>query len=497
MYLPIQIKLIEIRVRQNRRKRWLQRMRMDTEREQSVFPEEDQNADGGPGSGNWGHSGRPGKIGGSAKGTGSVEHRIQKRNGTFTSYAKRRTKLAKPHTLTKTEVEKCPAGSVIIGAKIKLKKAESGKKYVDTSSGKEYTFKDVMSLPGEHKLIMPKRASAKNAETSTSKSGERKTSSSRKKTKNESSSGGETNEKGSRAKTTPGAGNYWVTGDTSNATDVLKKLPEGTKVVFENYWGRDGHDIVSLGDGRFKEGNNELSSEELASSIQNGLTPSKIGTHPRVVISQNGEVVGIFDRTNSGGESNGNGNNGKTKYGIGKFPITGYSTMDVETLKRLPEGAKVRIEDMYNDCVDEYTSLGGGYFGLDTKEPDAEAVARTIDHRLSDYEKKHPNAKVIISLNGEVLGGYERSTKANGFPSLTGSEKQIAWANSIRKKKVKELLSYRKEAKEIPDSLGKFDRAMEKFLGSKTSSSWWIDNRFSEDNVKKAFAPILYAEVNG
>ena len=41
--------------------------------------------DGGPGSGNWGHAGVKGKVGGSAKGTGGKQHRLTTPSGGFTS----------------------------------------------------------------------------------------------------------------------------------------------------------------------------------------------------------------------------------------------------------------------------------------------------------------------------------------------------------------------------------------------------------------------------
>lgn len=47
--------------------------------------------DGGEGSGDWGHEGRPGKVGGSAPG-GGVENRINKEGGGFTSKAKEKAK---------------------------------------------------------------------------------------------------------------------------------------------------------------------------------------------------------------------------------------------------------------------------------------------------------------------------------------------------------------------------------------------------------------------
>lgn len=43
--------------------------------------------DGGPGSGNWGHAGRKGKLGGSGKGTGGKKYRLTTPSGGFTSRA--------------------------------------------------------------------------------------------------------------------------------------------------------------------------------------------------------------------------------------------------------------------------------------------------------------------------------------------------------------------------------------------------------------------------
>ena len=70
--------------------------------------------DGGPGSGNWGHEGVEGQVGGSAPG-GGKHNRITNKHGKFTSFAKRRKKLASPHNVTHTELLDCPAGSKLIG----------------------------------------------------------------------------------------------------------------------------------------------------------------------------------------------------------------------------------------------------------------------------------------------------------------------------------------------------------------------------------------------
>lgn len=58
--------------------------------------------DGGEGSGNWGHEGRPGEVGGSAEG-GGVHNRMNEKGGGFTSWSKNRDKLARKHKLSDEE----------------------------------------------------------------------------------------------------------------------------------------------------------------------------------------------------------------------------------------------------------------------------------------------------------------------------------------------------------------------------------------------------------
>lgn len=65
---------------------------------------EAMNMDGGPGSGNWGHSGRPGKKGGSAGGTGGVQHRTGTKESGFSSAAKERAAKKKEIAASKREV---------------------------------------------------------------------------------------------------------------------------------------------------------------------------------------------------------------------------------------------------------------------------------------------------------------------------------------------------------------------------------------------------------
>lgn len=63
------------------------------------------NEDGGAGSGNWGHGGRPGEVGGSAEGSGGAQFRLQnKETGEFTSVAKIKKSLAQGGKFDKDQI---------------------------------------------------------------------------------------------------------------------------------------------------------------------------------------------------------------------------------------------------------------------------------------------------------------------------------------------------------------------------------------------------------
>ena len=58
--------------------------------------------DGGPGSGNWGHEGRPGKVGGSGEGGGKHNRKVNSKG--FTSFSRRRKESMTPHPLGMHEI---------------------------------------------------------------------------------------------------------------------------------------------------------------------------------------------------------------------------------------------------------------------------------------------------------------------------------------------------------------------------------------------------------
>lgn len=69
--------------------------------------------DGGKGSGNWGHEGRKGKLGGSAPG-GGVHNRISEEGGSYTSFSKKQKKLATTHFAGKGEFHNLPDKTKIV-----------------------------------------------------------------------------------------------------------------------------------------------------------------------------------------------------------------------------------------------------------------------------------------------------------------------------------------------------------------------------------------------
>ena len=67
----------------------------------------------------------------------------------------------------------------------------------------------------------------------------------------------------------------------------------------------------------------------------------------------------------------------------------------------------------------------------------------------------------------------DEEAKVKGYAELTGSEKQVRWANDIRAKKLADAEDL---ATKVNKNKGKFDEAV-KTLKDKTSASWWIDRR--------------------
>ena len=115
-------------------------------------------ADGGPGSGNWGHEGRPGKRGGSAEG-GGAHNRMTAEGGGFTSFSKIQKQYAKPHAFD-------PSSDQQVSWKQKgTKLVAGGTTYEyhpasDTFEGPDHTIYASSHFKGqEAKILVPNSAS--------------------------------------------------------------------------------------------------------------------------------------------------------------------------------------------------------------------------------------------------------------------------------------------------------------------------------------------------
>jgi len=76
----------------------------------------------------------------------------------------------------------------------------------------------------------------------------------------------------------------------------------------------------------------------------------------------------------------------------------------------------------------------------------------------------------------------QEAAKANaeaGLPTLTGSPKQVTWAETIRAAKLADLPSLRispEKAQANPEGAAKAQAALDQFIGQ-ISAAWWIDHR--------------------
>lgn len=129
---------------------------MSTKREKLTTGMSITNLDGGEGSGNWGHEGRPGEVGGSGPG-GGVANRWTNKQGQFTSFAKQRAKAAKPHVANHKELTAAPVGTKLIGTGKMLTKV-SETKWQDTDGNiyGSHSLKTGLLSGKECKMAIPK-----------------------------------------------------------------------------------------------------------------------------------------------------------------------------------------------------------------------------------------------------------------------------------------------------------------------------------------------------
>lgn len=98
-----------------------------------------------------------------------------------------------------------------------------------------------------------------------------------------------------------------------------------------------------------------------------------------------------------------------------------------------------------------------------------------VDHidECPDCEEK----RLREAHDAENAAAAEKAAEA-GLPQLTGSAKQIAWAETIRMKIVTGLTTINPKYHPFMLEVGK---AAVRIMTSETKASWWIDNRVYAD----------------
>lgn len=111
--------------------------------------------DGGDGSGNWGHEGRPGEIGGSASG-GGVHNRVKTESGSYTSFSKKQKAASKPHAISKAElIEIQKPGTKIIAGGRTIEYNGMHDQFVDTETGEFVVGNDLKGFLTDARVLIP------------------------------------------------------------------------------------------------------------------------------------------------------------------------------------------------------------------------------------------------------------------------------------------------------------------------------------------------------
>ena len=79
-----------------------------------------------------------------------------------------------------------------------------------------------------------------------------------------------------------------------------------------------------------------------------------------------------------------------------------------------------------------------------------------------------------------------QSAKENAYPDLSGTERQVAWANTIREKVITTLHEYCSDEDHLrrAPQLRYLEEAYIRLLLKKTRASWWIDHRGSSEDIR-------------
>lgn len=111
-----------------------------------------------------------------------------------------------------------------------------------------------------------------------------------------------------------------------------------------------------------------------------------------------------------------------------------------------------------------------------------------------EFEKECPECREA-SRKEAIERENEEALKASiemELPELTGTEKQVAWANTIRKRFIDQYEQVIEKAEQIKlespkskvaNTIDEFQKVFDYVLNNKVKASYWIDNRFEKINT--------------
>lgn len=103
-------------------------------------------------------------------------------------------------------------------------------------------------------------------------------------------------------------------------------------------------------------------------------------------------------------------------------------------------------------------------------------------------------AKRIAEKRAEESAQAAENANERGWPELQGTEKQVAWANTLREQELAEYIERAKALQRNESRRAKGEliiAAIEYTIKTKVKASWWIDNRgLVKDYVTKVFADM-------
>lgn len=112
--------------------------------------------------------------------------------------------------------------------------------------------------------------------------------------------------------------------------------------------------------------------------------------------------------------------------------------------------------------------------------------------KYADREKK---IAWYATINCPDCDASEQREKAEaaGLPQLTGSEKQIAWANRLRNDAL-DIINAQIERLQEPNKTTT-SGLRDKWIGNEVASTYWIDNRYYLDTVR-SICELITVSIN-